>query len=965
MAKCVSTLALVALFVCLGAGTTLAGIYWSESFEYDDSPFDHGWEWDAGMPAPWVIEPPYTSTDQAWTGTRSVRCEGYAGWIVHSFPGDVPATRVSAMFYDDGDWGSQDEAAIWTRWDDNSQFLALAKYMGTGSNYYVFDGAGSHSTPVPMSMGWHLFEWVQESGSIDLYIDSTYCMTYSGTTLSAVGVGAGEVGMYADDIKVYAPSTPGQMVFSGCNPMRQTPGLFVSDPDGGNVVRALWAAPPGEWECMMNPDWSPNGIQVVLTYRCQMAVLDFCCTLPWPEPFFREPTIIRDCGRNARWSPTGDRIAFFSEDGLAVVNPDGTEYRVLVLGADGAPTWSADGLSIVYGGANVGTYDLWQVTGIDDPTPTVVQLTDTPAVTEMTAALGPDGSELAYSESPAVGDWTWTDPLPAAGIRVVDYPGMTTVRVLTDDPDYCDRVSSWSPDAEHIYFVREEATWVPRESRLWRVKADGSEPEEPVPGLAEWDSVVGGPSFLKSGVYTSASYAVPGYTNVPVSMGIVKVQNLAGFQADLQFKGCCEIVETVDSCLPGLMVDHWAFLDPNIDQDAGWVKALAYAGNPELDRVSGSGELLNLAASMTMYGVAASDEGIMPFGYNDLQLSDDWGDPIDMPMVIGGLALKPLSSLELSEVPVQVWADYEYAVPFELTVAAMGDMDELLPWFGKAVELFVEMPDPDNGYPTLYREMVSPTSVALADGVWTGDVSILGPVRAPARLLARYKDWGGRSNTFSALLKGDVSGDGIINVFDVIKVANIAIERGTWTASELWASDFNGNGEVNIFDVIEAANAAMDAMESMGIGRAGAPPVVAPPSEPVTVTTDVSTSGSQVVVAVKLSNCAGLAGVQVELEYDTKKLAYSGVSAGDLLTGASSWSVMGNDLGGAVKAIAYTASAEVLSGGDGTILTFTFNQTGKGKAKVDVTSVELADVEGEEIASQTSAGKGGGKGKAR
>ena len=114
---------------------------------------------------------------------------------------------------------------------------------------------------------------------------------------------------------------------------------------------------------------------------------------------------------------------------------------------------------------------------------------------------------------------------------------------------------------------------------------------------------------------------------------------------------------------------------------------------------------------------------------------------------------------------------------------------------------------------------------------------------------------------------------------------------------------------------------------------------------------------------MKLSNCAGLAGVQVELEYDGRKLAYSGVSAGELLTGASSWSVMGNDLGGRVKAIAYTASADVLSGGEGTILTFTFNQTGKGKAKVEVTSVQLADVEGSEISSQSSAGKGGGKGK--
>ena len=761
-------------------------------------------------------------------------------------------------------------------------------------------------------------------------------------------------------------AAPGQMIFSGCNPMQQSPGLFVSDPDGGDAVRVLWAAQPGEWECMMNPDWSPDGIKMVLTYQCQLAVLDFCCLLPWAEPEFKEPTIIRDCGKNAKWSPTGDRIAFLSEEGLALINPDGSGYRLLVADADGEVTWSPDGLSIVLGGPYPAAGDLYQVTGIDDPSPTILQLTDTPSTAETSPALSPDGLELAYSEGVLVEGWKWeVDPMPQAGIRVVDYPAMTTVRILTDNPAYHDSASCWSPDGVYIYFTREDATWHPREYRLWRVKADGLEPEEPVPGLTEWDSVTGGTSFLKRGVYTSARYTLPGYTDVPVSMGIVGVQNLAGFQADLQFRSCCDIVETIDSCLPGLMVDHWSFLDPNIDQDAGWVKALAFAMNPGLDQVSGSGELLNLAASLTMPGVAGSDEGVTPFWCSDLQLSDDWGDPIDMPSVIGGLVLKPLSSLELSEVPAQVWADYDYAEPFGLTVAARGDMDELLPWFGREIEFFVEMPDPDYGYPTLYREMVSPTSVAMVDGVWTGDVSILGPVQEPACILARYKDWGGRTNTFSALVKGDVSGNGAIDVFDVVKVANIAIERGTWTETEMWAADLNGDSEVNIFDVVRCAKKAMEAMESMAIGRAGAARATAPPTEPVTITTDITATGAQVVLSVNLSNCAGLAGLQVELDYDTKKLAYSGVSAGELLTGASSWSVMANDLGGQVKTIAYTPSAEVLSGGDGTILTLTFNQTGKGKAKVDVTSVELADVEGSEIPSQTSARKGGGSGKGK
>ncbi len=59
-----------------------------------------------------------------------------------------------------------------------------------------------------------------------------------------------------------------------------------------------------------------------------------------------------------------------------------------------------------------------------------------------------------------------------------------------------------------------------------------------------------------------------------------------------------------------------------------------------------------------------------------------------------------------------------------------------------------------------------------------------------------------------------------------------------------------------------------------------------------------------------------------------------------------------------MKAIAYTASGEVLSGGKGAILTFTFNRAGKGSAKVELTSVKLADAEGSEIVCQVGRTKG-------
>ena len=67
------------------------------------------------------------------------------------------------------------------------------------------------------------------------------------------------------------------------------------------------------------------------------------------------------------------------------------------------------------------------------------------------------------------------------------------------------------------------------------------------------------------------------------------------------------------------------------------------------------------------------------------------------------------------------------------------------------------------------------------------------------------------------------------------------------------------------------------------------------------------------------------------------------------------------DLGGTVKAIAYTASGDVLSGGKGALFTFTFNASGKGVAKVELTSVKLADAEGGAVACEMAKGRSGGK----
>jgi hypothetical protein len=168
-------------------------------------------------------------------------------------------------------------------------------------------------------------------------------------------------------------------------------------------------------------------------------------------------------------------------------------------------------------------------------------------------------------------------------------------------------------------------------------------------------------------------------------------------------------------------------------------------------------------------------------------------------------------------------------------------------------------------------------------------------------------------------------------------------------------SDGHQVGEINVFDVVICANKAMGLMsQRLAVGRAASAA-----AGPIVVGTTTTSTSAQTTVAVELSECAGLAGAQVELRYDPRKLSYAGMFKGALLTSKSSWAALDNDLGGTVKAIAYTASGEVLSGGKGAILTFTFNRAGKAAAKVELTSVKLADAEGAEIACQVNRTKGG------
>jgi len=63
--------------------------------------------------------------------------------------------------------------------------------------------------------------------------------------------------------------------------------------------------------------------------------------------------------------------------------------------------------------------------------------------------------------------------------------------------------------------------------------------------------------------------------------------------------------------------------------------------------------------------------------------------------------------------------------------------------------------------------------------------------------------------TVVARKKGDVNGDGQVNVLDVVRTVNIALGRVQPTDEERYAADANGDGVINVLDVVRIVNIAL------------------------------------------------------------------------------------------------------------------------------------------------------------
>ena len=58
----------------------------------------------------------------------------------------------------------------------------------------------------------------------------------------------------------------------------------------------------------------------------------------------------------------------------------------------------------------------------------------------------------------------------------------------------------------------------------------------------------------------------------------------------------------------------------------------------------------------------------------------------------------------------------------------------------------------------------------------------------------------------SQLLPGDVNGDAIVNILDIVMVANYTLGQAEFTDEQAQAADLNQDGTINILDIVQIIN---------------------------------------------------------------------------------------------------------------------------------------------------------------
>ena len=247
---------------------------------------------------------------------------------------------------------------------------------------------------------------------------------------------------------------------------------------------------------------------------------------------------------------------------------------------------------------------------------------------------------------------------------------------------------------------------------------------------------------------------------------------------------------------------------------------------------------------------------------------------------------------------------------------------------------------------------ISPTTATFSGGLYSGSVTI-GQGSASDQITATDLADAvvtGASNSFQVLAKGDPTGDGVINVLDVVRTVNIALGTMQVSAIERAAADANSDGLVNVLDVVRIQNMAL------GIQGAAAKGASALRAAPVVVSAPAVTATKRIAVPVVINRAQGVAGFNFDLSYDPV-LTPVEVRAGALLAGQAGWLVNANLARRPLRVLCYHNQARPLTGGKGTLVEVIFTQNGRwGRNSLALSGAVFSDQAGSALSRTLSLG---------
>ena len=177
-------------------------------------------------------------------------------------------------------------------------------------------------------------------------------------------------------------------------------------------------------------------------------------------------------GMGPQWSPKGDKLVFYFMGsrklyGIATINPDGNNLKILSELGDWGPVWSPDGKSIAFlsaRGYNTGTTDYSNIYVIRTEPYSVMQLTRDKNIFHKNLRWSPIGKKLVYETF--------------RGIELADTVNLKQ-QLLVSKSDYPSKhifTPYFSPDARWIFYRKEKGLGIYQYNTQEEVVIAGSSP---------------------------------------------------------------------------------------------------------------------------------------------------------------------------------------------------------------------------------------------------------------------------------------------------------------------------------------------------------------------------------------------------------------------------------------------------------------------------------------------------------